>query len=65
MNSRRYISLPAAADELGIHPHTLRRWVDQGKVQAIVLPSGYRRFTREGLDRIKADLGIIPKAMAA
>jgi len=43
----------------------LRRWVDQGKVPAIVLPSGYRRFTREGLDQIKMEMGILPKLMAA
>jgi len=63
--AQRYVSLPTAAKELGVHPHTLRRWVSQGKVQAIELPSGYRRFTIEQLDKIKMDLGILPKALAA
>lgn len=61
----RYVSLTAAADELGVHPHTLRRWVDRGQVEAIILPSGYRRFTREQLDQIKRDMGLLGKALAA
>lgn len=63
--NERLISIGKAADELGVHVNTLRDWVNKDKVPAIVLPSGYRRFTRAQLDQIKMDMGLIPKALAA
>ncbi len=62
--SRQY-SVTEAASELGVHVNTLRKWVDKGRVAAIVLPTGRRRFTQEQLDQIKRDIGILPKALAA
>ncbi len=65
MADDRLVTLGQAARELRVSDSTLRRWVDDGKVPAILLPSGYRRFTREQLDLIKMDMGLIPKALAA
>jgi excisionase family DNA binding protein len=45
-----------AAHELGVHPNTLRGWVDRGLVPAVRLPSGYRRFEPEQIERIKKDM---------
>lgn len=42
----------AAADVLGVSDETLRRWVDQGKVRYVRLPSGRLRFRRSDLDAI-------------
>jgi len=39
-----------AANYLGVHPDTLRRWEKAGKVRAYRLPSGERRFERADLD---------------
>lgn len=61
----RYVTLPVAARELGVHPATLRRWVDRGQVEAVTLPSGYRRFTVEQLETIKQMMGLAGKAPAA
>jgi excisionase family DNA binding protein len=61
----KMIGIAAAADELGVHQQTLRKWVDDGKVPSVRLPSGYRRFTREQLDQIKRDMGITGKLRAA
>jgi hypothetical protein len=33
-----------AADYLGIHPNTLRKWSDDGLVRVLRLPTGARRF---------------------
>jgi len=45
-----------AAKELGVHPNTLRGWVDRGLVPAIRLPSGYRRFSLEQVAQVKRDM---------
>jgi len=52
----RMIGVSQAAAELGVSPNTLRAWVDKGLVPAVRLPSGARRFTREQLDDIKAQM---------
>lgn len=41
---------------LGVHPNTLRAWVDRGLVPAVRLPSGYRRFTPEQIEAIRAGM---------
>jgi excisionase family DNA binding protein len=41
---RRWLSLQQAAQLLGIHPITLRRWVDNGQIPCMVTPGGHRRF---------------------
>lgn len=39
-----WLSLKKAADQLGVHPTTLRRWADAGDVPVYVTPGGHRRF---------------------
>jgi excisionase family DNA binding protein len=52
------LTISQAAKVLGVHPNTLRRWVDKGQVPAARLPSGHRRFTREQIEAIKDQLGM-------
>ncbi len=53
------LRLKAAAEVLGVHPVTLRRWADEGRVP-VVRPGRERRFRSEDLDRF---LGQAPKDM--
>ena len=52
----KLLTISEAARELGVHPNTLRGWVDRGLVPAVRLPSGHRRFEPEQIERIKQDM---------
>jgi excisionase family DNA binding protein len=41
-----WLSLSEAADLLGVHPSTLRRWADEGKLPVQRTAGGHRRFLR-------------------
>ena len=51
MDPRR-LSLGPAARLLGVDPDTLRRWADDGRVEAFTTPGGHRRFDRREIDRL-------------
>jgi excisionase family DNA binding protein len=40
-----WLTLNEAAEQLGIHPDTLRRWADGGKIAVFKTPGGHRRFS--------------------
>jgi len=46
------LSLGPAARLLGVDPDTLRRWADDGLVEAFTTPGGHRRFDRGEIDRL-------------
>jgi excisionase family DNA binding protein len=46
------IRLGEASRLLGVDPDTLRRWADEGRVQAFTTPGGHRRFERRALERM-------------
>ena len=52
----KLLTTSQAAKELGVHPNTLRGWVDRGLVPAVRLPSGYRRFSPEQVAQVKRDM---------
>jgi excisionase family DNA binding protein len=39
-----WLTLGKASQILGVHPTTLRAWVDAGLVHAFLTPGGHRRF---------------------
>jgi excisionase family DNA binding protein len=53
----KLLSIGKAAELLGVSVGTLRAWADKGLVQAIRLPSGYRRFTREQIEEMRRQMG--------
>jgi excisionase family DNA binding protein len=46
---KEWLTLSEAAELLGVHPTTLRRWADNGNVPVKVTPGGHRRFLRSEL----------------
>jgi excisionase family DNA binding protein len=46
----QWLSLSAAADRLGVHPTTLRRWSNNGDITTMLTPGGHRRFLIADLD---------------
>jgi excisionase family DNA binding protein len=50
----KYLGVRQAADALGVHENTIRRWVDQGILSAARLPgSNYRRFDPAEIDKVR------------
>ncbi|MHB1482564.1 MAG: helix-turn-helix domain-containing protein, partial [Bellilinea sp.] len=48
--SKNWLNLTEAAERLGVHFTTLRRWADAGEIEYIRTPGGIRRFTLEALE---------------
>ena len=44
--TERWLTLSQAAQELGVHLTTLRRWADNGDIPVMLTPGGHRRFAR-------------------
>ena len=47
-----WLSLGPASRLLGIDPDTLRRWADEGRVEAYITPGRHRRFDRRTIERL-------------
>lgn len=45
----KWLTLSQAAELLGVHPTTLRRWADNGDIPVQVTPGGHRRFLESEL----------------
>jgi excisionase family DNA binding protein len=56
--TRRYLNITEAARRLGIHAQTLRAWADKGYVEHVRMPSGYRRFDPEVIERLAAEMQV-------
>lgn len=53
----KYMTVRSAAEQLGVHENTLRRWETQGIVRAVHLPgSNFRRFRPADIDRLANDM---------
>jgi excisionase family DNA binding protein len=53
VQSARLLTVAAAAEYLGVHANTLRRWANDGLIQSVRLANTRRdrRFSRESLDK--------------
>ena len=60
-----WLALGAASRLLGVDPDTLRRWADEGRVEAFTTPGGHRRFARRGLERLVAARRTGPRGAVA
>ncbi len=49
---KTWLSLAQAAQQLDIHPTTLRRWADNGDVPVIRTPGGHRRFAAADINQL-------------
>lgn len=49
-------TMEEASKMLGVHPNTLRRWGNQGKITSSRTTGGHRRFSIEALSSIKSDV---------
>jgi MerR family transcriptional regulator/heat shock protein HspR len=52
------LTISQAAELLGVHANTLRGWADKGLIDHVKLPSGYRRFSRDEVDRLREEMGL-------
>jgi len=53
---RNELELAEAAELLGVHPSTLRRWADSGKIPYTRTLSGRRRFLRTALENARGEM---------
>ncbi len=47
------LTLKDASEQLGVHPVTLRRWSESGKIEVVRTPGGHRRFPASEVARLK------------
>lgn len=50
----QWLSLGEAAERLGVHATTLRRWADNGDIPVMLTPGGHRRFALSDVQRFAA-----------
>jgi len=61
----RLLSITEAAKRLRVNPATLRSWADKGYVDHIRMPSGYRRFESDVIDRLAESMQVQGGKLAA
>jgi excisionase family DNA binding protein len=54
-----YVTLREAAERLGVHESTVRRYADRGLIHAARLPSGVRRLRRADVETLGAREGVL------
>ena len=66
---RSWLSIGPASRLLGVDQDTLRRWADEGRIDAFTTPGGHRRFDRAVVDRRSgvrplASMGATPERLS-
>lgn len=55
----KMLTVREVADRLRIHPSTLRRWTNMGRIKAYrITPRGDRRYRREDVARFLAEMNV-------
>ncbi len=54
------VTLQEAAGTLGVSQSRLRRWSDEGRIEAVRTAGGHRRFPLDAVRRLAAELGARP-----
>lgn len=49
-----WLTIAEAADRLGVHPSTLRRWANAGEIPVLMTPGGHRRFSSRDVEAFAA-----------
>ena len=49
------LSVSEAADRLGVHISTVRRWTESGALPEVRTPGGHRRFPAEAVERLRRE----------
>ena len=52
------VTVSYAAKLLGVHPNTVRRWEQQGKIQSSRTLGGWRLFTFAEINRVRKIMGM-------
>ena len=67
-----HLSVGEAAERLGVHPGTIRRWTDDGSLPEARTPGGHRRIPAEAVERLgreraaaEADTSAVPNTVPA
>jgi len=50
------LSVRETARRLGVHENTVRNWERRGLLRAARLPSGFRRFQAQDVERLRAEI---------
>ena len=53
----KLLTLGEAAERLGVHENTMRKWADQGIIPVVRRPGGHRRFQPEVIEEKRKELG--------
>ena len=67
MSDSTLLSVRQAADLLGVHVDTIRRWTDEGRLPETRTPGGHRRIPREAAEALREAerKGNTPRPLAA
>lgn len=58
--TEQWLPLTKAAEVLGVHMTTLRRWADSGQIPFMLTPGGHRRFALSDLNHFAAERRQVP-----
>ena len=53
----KLLTLREAAERLGVHENTMRKWADLGIVPTVRRPGGHRRFEPQVIEEQRRELG--------
>lgn len=55
LETEQWLTLSQAAQQLNIHPTTLRRWADNGEIPFMLTPGGHRRFSSVDIQKFASE----------